>query len=154
MSDYVARVNPFTGNLQLVQSASILNFKEGVSTYNHLPVSGNAKNDARFTNDTGKLYIWFLDATSGNLTDWIDQGDIISIDWSAITGKPSSAVADIDDSVTKRHTQNSDTILDEGGLNEKKASEIIKSQATGSYKKVTMIQYNPVTEEIKVEYEN
>ena len=33
-------------------------------------------------------------------------------DWSLIINKPASAVADIDDAVTKKHTQNTDTDLD------------------------------------------
>lgn len=39
---------------------------------------------------------------------------VSSVVWSAIINKPVSVVADIDDAVTKKHTQNTDTQLDSG----------------------------------------
>lgn len=81
-----------------------MNFKEGVDTEANLPTVGNEVNDARITNDTGHLYVW-------NGTNWIDQGDIIDLDWSAISNKPTSAVIDIDDAVSKKHSQNLDSGL-------------------------------------------
>jgi hypothetical protein len=89
MSNFRTKYNPFTKKLQWVTDSEVIegiNFKEGVSTYNNLPITGNTKNDARFTNDTGHLYIWDLTESSGELSDWIDQGDIIDIDWGTITG--------------------------------------------------------------------
>jgi len=118
MGKYRAKLNPFTGTLQLVNDIGTLFFKESVPAYANLPITGNSKNDARITDDTGHLYVWSLDVPDGALTDWIDQGDIIDLKWAAIEGKPSSAVADIDDAVAKRHTQNSDTKLAEGTGNE------------------------------------
>lgn len=117
MSLYKTRINPATGKLQLVPSGTILVFKAGVANFASLPASGNTPNDARITNDNGHLYVW--DGLA-----WNDQGDIFDIDWSALTGKPTSTVADIDDAVAKRHTQNTDTKLDEGGANEVTAAEI------------------------------
>jgi len=114
MADYKVKLNPFTGQLQLVldeTSIGILNFEPGVPTVADLPLIGNHKNDARIVNDTHHLYVW--DGAA-----WQDEGDIIDIDWAAITGKPTSPVADIDDAVSKRHTQNTDQKLDEGGANE------------------------------------
>jgi len=146
---YNKKYNPFTGKLQFVRdstSVDSLTFKAGVATVAALPSSGNTKNDARIVNDTHNLYVW-----SG--TAWVDQGDIIDMDWSAITGKPTSSVSDIDDAVTKKHAQNTDTKLDEGGANEKLASDLVISQADGDWKKVLSIQYNPVTEKINFIYE-
>ena len=124
MSLYKAQLNPFTGALQLVYDGTIATFKAGVNTYTSLPVTGNAKGDARITNDTGHCYVWSLTESSGALTDWTDLGDIVDITWDSIEGKPSSAVNNIDDAVTKRHTQNTDQKVDEGGANETSVSDI------------------------------
>ena len=116
------KMNPFTGKLQYVvdeDTIQTISFKESVDTEASLPPTGNTKNDGRFTNDTGHLYIW-----SGSA--WIDQGDIIDLEWDAITGGPTSTPAEIDDAVAKKHTQNSDTILDEGGSNEISAEDVVK----------------------------
>jgi hypothetical protein len=88
----------------LVNSLTIIKFKPGVATSVDLPLVGNEKNDARITNDDGHLHIW-------NGSAWTDQGDIIDLTWSALSGKPSSSVADIDDAVSKKHTQNTDAYL-------------------------------------------
>lgn len=101
---YRVILNPFTGNLQLVQGSGLITFKPAVATVGSLPSSGNNENDGRIVNDTHHLYIW--DGSS-----WIDQGDILDITWAAISGKPSSSVENIDDAVSKRHTQDTDTAL-------------------------------------------
>ncbi|MHA2012789.1 MAG: hypothetical protein ACTSWG_10520 [Candidatus Helarchaeota archaeon] len=119
MSTYNNKFNPFTGMLQKVLDANSVNaltWKPSVATSDDLPALGNSKNDARLTDDTQHLYVWDGSA-------WQDQGDILDINWSAINGKPSSSVSDIDDAVTKKHTQNTDTKLDEGGANEVSASQ-------------------------------
>jgi len=108
MSEFKSKVNPFTGQLQLIPTNIVLAFKAGVAKQTDLPLSGNAKGDARIVNDTGHLYVWSINDSSGLLTDWVDVGDIIDLNWSAISGKPSSAVADIDDAVSKRHNSGSD----------------------------------------------
>jgi hypothetical protein len=104
MSNYKTILNPFTGQLQLVNDAGLLFFKDSVSNVAALPVSGNTINDARIVNDTHNLYVW-----SG--TSWINQGDIMNLDWSTIENRPSSTPADIDNAVSLKHTQNTDTIL-------------------------------------------
>ena len=123
-TEYKAKLNPFTGQLQLVSTNIVLSFKAGVATQSALPLSGNAKGDARIANDTGHLYVWSIESATGLLTDWVDAGDIVDIDWSAITNKPSSSVANIDDAVSKRHTQNTDQYLDFGGASQVSAADV------------------------------
>ena len=96
MSLYKQKLNPWTGQFNLVSSAKVLTFKESVSTFANLPTIGNTENDARITDDTGHLYVW-------DGSNWIDQGDIIDLKWAAIEDKPSSSVSDIDDAVSKKH---------------------------------------------------
>jgi len=124
MSEYKAKLNPFTGQLQLVSTNVVLAFKAGVASQASLPLTGNAKGDARLANDTGHLYVWSIDATSGLLTDWSDAGDIVDLTWDAISGKPSSSVANIDDAVSKKHTQGTDQGLDTGGANATTAAQV------------------------------
>jgi hypothetical protein len=104
MSIYKQKLNPRTGQFNLVSSATVATFKESVATYADLPLVGNSEGDARLTNDTGHLYIW------DGLT-WQDQGDFIDLEWSAINGKPSSSPAEIDDAVSKKHTPGIDPVL-------------------------------------------
>ena len=74
-------------------------------------------------------------------------------DWADVLNKPDSSVENIDDAVDKKHIQNSDTILDEGGPNEKTAEELVVSSLDGDWKKVTEIQYNTLTQKLKFKYE-
>ncbi len=48
---------------------------------------------------------------SFNGTSWVaqDAADVSSLAWANITDKPSSTVSDIDDAVSKKHSQNTDT---------------------------------------------
>jgi hypothetical protein len=108
---FKAKINPFNGQLQLVPTNIVLVFKSGVDEQVDLPLTGNSIGDARIANDTGHLYVWSIESSSGLLTDWVDAGDIVDLNWSAISGKPSSAVADIDDAVNNRHAPNTDTYL-------------------------------------------
>ena len=84
MAIYKKKFNVFTGTFDYVNDAGLVNFKAGVANSAALPLSGNAKNDARITNDDQVLYIWNLDAATGLISDWVSQGDILDIDWSAI----------------------------------------------------------------------
>jgi len=93
-------------------SSSVLRLKAPVATYNDLPLTENLENDGRFTKDTDLLYTWTLASASGTLDSWKLVGAISTMAWANITDKPSSSVADIDDAVDKKHTQNSDTDLD------------------------------------------
>ena len=124
MGIYRTKYNPFSKSLQWVLKGTLITFKESVSTYNNLPVTGNSQNEARITDDTGHLYVWSIEESSGELTDWVDQGDVIDLQWNSIEGKPSSTPTNIDDAVDKKHTQNTDTKLDEGGANEVVVSDI------------------------------
>jgi hypothetical protein len=101
MSLYKQKFNPVSGTFSLVPTATIVTFKDGVANAAALPVSGNALNDGRITADTGHLYVW-------NGTSWIDSGDIVDLKWSAIDGKPTSSVVDIDSAVSNSHAPHSD----------------------------------------------
>jgi hypothetical protein len=111
MALYKQKINPRTGQFNLVPTNNVITWKPGVAAQANLPLTGNTLYDGRMTNDTQHLYLWTKDAPTGLLTDWVDQGDIVDLTWAAISGKPSSLVTDIDDAVSKRHTQNSDTYL-------------------------------------------
>jgi hypothetical protein len=138
MSEFKAKLNPFTGQLQLIPTNIVLAFKAGVATQANLPLVLNAKGDARIANDSGHLYVWSIEAATGLLTDWVDAGDIVDLEWSAISGKPSSAVADIDDAVSKKHTQGTDQVLDTGGAN-----EISAANAKAAYTHSGVVTGNP-----------
>lgn len=73
--------NPFTNKLQYLPAGNILVFKAGVASLASLPAMGNTTNDARITADTGHMYVW-------DGATWQDQGDVIDVDWAAITNKP------------------------------------------------------------------
>jgi len=124
MSLYKSMLNPHTGNLTIVWAGTVLHMHESVDTYNSLPITGNSENDLRITRDTDIMWTWSISSASGSLSDWKDIGSIAAVDWSAITNKPSSSVADIDDAVSKKHTQGTDQKLDDGGVNEISAEEI------------------------------
>lgn len=124
MASFKAIVNPFTGNLTLIRADSAFHLKDGVDTYNDLPISGNTENDVRITADTDKMYTWGISSSSGQLTDWKEIGSSSSVDWSSIQNKPSSSVANIDDAVDKKHTQGTDQKLDDGGANEVVVADI------------------------------
>jgi len=125
MSLYKVKYNPFGKTLQWVFNGGLVTFKDPVADEASLPSSGNTKGDARFTNDTNNLYIW-------DENNWINQGTSLTFTWDSIDGKPNSTPNQIDNIVTKG----------------------VISEASGDYKKVTKIQYNPLTGDIKVEYEN
>jgi hypothetical protein len=104
MANYKQKFNKRTGMWNLVNDDGVLFFKDSVANFAALPAVGNTKNDARIVNDTHHMYVW-----SG--TAWVDQGDVLNIDWSTIENKPSSSVVDIDSAVSLKHTQNSDLYL-------------------------------------------
>lgn len=104
--------NPFTGKLQKIFDGTIVAIKGGVTTRNDLPLSGNSRGDARISSDDGHMHIWISDSSSGTLSDWDNQGDIIDILWASISGKPSSDPTDIDDAVSKKHNHANKSLLD------------------------------------------
>jgi hypothetical protein len=116
MSLYKNKYNPISQQLNLVPTATIVTFKSGVANAAALPLSGNTLNDGRITSDTNNLYVW------DGLT-WVNQGDLYDLTWAALQDKPSSSVTNIDDSVSKRHSnsldhsQGTDQGLDTGGTN-------------------------------------
>ena len=124
MASYKAVLNPFTGNLTLIRADSAFHLKDNVSSYANLPLTGNSENDVRITSDTDKMYTWGISASSGLLTDWKEIGSATAVDWSAITGKPSSTPAQIDGAVSANHTQGTDQKLDDGGANEVSVADV------------------------------
>lgn len=73
----------------------------------------DATGDATVTSG-GATYLWDTAAST-----WVKISEAESLDvsltWAALSGKPSSPVADIDDAVTKRHTHANKTQLDKIG---------------------------------------
>lgn len=108
---FTFKFNPFSKTFDIVQDTTLLTLKGVVNTTADLPLSGNSENDLYIVKADDRLYTWNKVTDSGILSDWINVGSISSIDWSIINNKPTSAVEDIDDAVTKKHTQNIDTIL-------------------------------------------
>jgi hypothetical protein len=131
MGKYRAKLNPFTGQLQLVNDIGVLFFKESVPAYVNLPITGNTKNDARIVDDTGHLYVWSLDVPDGALTDWYDCGDIIDLKWAAIEGKPVQPVADIDDAAIKRHDRLHTIISTSDHTSAATSGKMLKANANG-----------------------
>ena len=115
MSIYKRKYNPVP-NTSFVPTATIVTFKDGVANAAALPLSGNTLNDGRITSDTNNLYVW-------DGTTWVNQGDLYDLTWAALQDKPLSSVSNIDDAVSKRHsnsldhTQGTDQGLDTGGAN-------------------------------------
>jgi len=150
MTNYTTELNPFTGKLQLVLDSTIFQLKESIDTYSNLPIVGNSENDVRITQDTDLMYTWSISLSSGLITDWLQIGSASTVDWSAIENKPSSAVADIDDAVSKKHAQNTDTKLDEGGPNEVSAETLkelsfIQTSAIGTVSQIEAKLQSPYT---------
>jgi len=125
MSNLKQKINLRTGQWNLVNDSGLLFFKPAVADEASLPLVGNTTNDARITNDTHHLYVW-----SGSA--WVDQGDILDLTWSAISGKPSSSVGDIDDAVSKKHTQNTDTQIADTDCKVKTDGNTIRFDAKGN----------------------
>lgn len=115
MSTYSVVINPLTGDLQLVTSVSAFALKGVVATTSALPLTGNTENDCYVVSADDRIYTWNSSSSSGTIDIWVNIGSVSSIAWSAVTDKPSSTVVNIDDAVTKRHsntldhTQHTDT---------------------------------------------
>jgi hypothetical protein len=105
MGLYKAKLNVFTGKLQLVPSGTVLTFKEAVADSDALPTDGNLVNEARVTLDNSHIWIW-------DGSQWVDQGALADISWDSLSGKPSSSPAQIDLAVTDSHTHSNKTLLD------------------------------------------
>ena len=131
MGLYKNKYNPISGSFNLVPTSTIVTFKAAVANAAALPLSGNQVNDGRITSDNGHLYLW-------DGSTWLDQGDIVDLKWAAIEDKPISSVANIDDAVSKKHsnsldhTQGTDQGLDTGGANAVTAAQV-KGAVTNSH---------------------
>jgi hypothetical protein len=101
MGLYKQKFNPLSAQFNLVPTSTAIVFKEAVASVSNLPPTGNTQGDARFTTDTGHLYIW-------DGSQWLDQGDIIDLTWDGISGKPVSTPDEIDDTVEVSHAAHSD----------------------------------------------
>jgi len=112
MSLYKQKFNPLSKSFNLVPTNTAIRVRDTVASQANLPLTGNTIGDGRVTTDTGHLYIWSIDASSGLLTDWIDQGNFVDVDWSAISNKPSSSVSNIDDAISKKHSHTNQAALD------------------------------------------
>lgn len=112
MGLYKQKFNTRTGQFNLVPTNQALTWRAAVASQANLPLSGNVLYDARMVNDTQHLYIWSIESTTGLLTDWVDQGDIIDLTWDAISGKPSSTPTQLDQAVTNSHTHSNKTEID------------------------------------------
>ncbi len=129
MGLYKRKFNPIP-NTSLVPTNTAIRVRDTVSTYANLPLSGNVIGDGRVTTDTGHLYLWSIDSSTGLLTDWLDQGNFVDVDWAAISNKPSSSVSDIDDAVSKKHSNSLDHVQ---GTDSYSASQILNdSDVTGT----------------------
>lgn len=124
MSLFKQKINPRTGQWNLILDTTIAKFIGVVATTSALPLTGNLQNDCYVVEADDRIYTWNSSSSSGTIDKWIDIGSATSIDWSSITSKPSSTVADIDDSVSLKHTQNTDTDLIVNSV------EIINNQTT------------------------
>ena len=111
MGNYTYRFNPISGEFDIVQDTSLITLKGVVDTTGDLPLSGNSENDTYIVKADDRMYTWNKATPDGILSDWLDIGSVSEIDWSVITNRPTSVVGDIDDAVTKRHTQGTDTTL-------------------------------------------
>lgn len=151
---YKAILNPFTSKLQLVLDNAIFQIKESVDTYNSLPITNNSENDIRFTQDTDFMYTWTKANPDGQLSDWLKIGSVSSVDWSILTNKPTSSVNDIDDAVSKKHVQNSDTGTLSNYFYIGDGTEGVKelfANVPGSTK--PKIRYNPTTQKWEVSHD-
>ena len=84
MGNYTYRFNPISGEFDIVQDLSLIHVKDPVDTYNDLPITGNAENDARFVKDTDILYVWTIANPSGSLSDWKETAKLSIADLDAL----------------------------------------------------------------------
>lgn len=93
---FTYKYNALSGNFDIVQDSTLLTLKGVVATTADLPLTGNTENDLYVVKAGDRLYTWNKAASSGLITDWVDVGTVSAIDWSVITNKPTSSVANID----------------------------------------------------------
>lgn len=105
MATYKSKLNPHTGQLQLVLNDTIFPLKGVVATTADLPLTDNVENDCYVVGADDLIYTWNNSSPSGLITDWVAIGNVSTIDWSNVTNKPSSSVASIDSAVSASHTR-------------------------------------------------
>ena len=99
------RLTASTGNVEDLTAAnvrSIINVADGANNYSHPTGDGNLHVPVTSTTNSGNILI--AGASAGTFA-WGTNAPT----WANVSGKPSSAVADIEDAVSKRHTQHTDT---------------------------------------------
>ena len=73
----------------------------------------------------GNNEVWTLYSGTGATTvNYIKLSNDVNINWTSITGKPTSTSSQIDTSVSRSHIQNSDLYLNYGGLNQVSAADL------------------------------
>ncbi|HED05272.1 MAG TPA: hypothetical protein ENI61_01150 [Ignavibacteria bacterium] len=154
MAGKTYKYNIFTGNMDIVQDSSVIVLKAVADTVNDLPLTGNTENDLFIVRDTDSLYTWNNPNPNGVIGDWVNAGTVAGVDWSGILNGPGSTPAQIDNAVVKAHAVNQDTKLDEGGVNEKNAFNLVESIPVGDNKRITGLTYNNVTNQIVVFFDN
>lgn len=99
------RLTASTGNVEDLTATNVrtlINVQDGANNYSHPTGDGNLHVPANSTTNSGKILT--SGASAGTYT-WETNAPA----WANVANKPSSAVADIDDAVSKRHSQNTDT---------------------------------------------
>jgi len=108
---FTYRFNPMSKKFDIVQDSTLLTLKGVVATTNDLPLTGNSENDIYVCSADDRLYTWNSASDTGLITDWVDCGSVLAVDWSIITNKPSSSVSDIDLAVAHKDlTDNPHTV--------------------------------------------
>jgi len=102
MSIFKQKINPRTGQFNLILDTALLKLKGTVPTVNDLPLTGNSENDCYVVKSNDSMYTWNSSSSSGELTDWINVGNASEVDWNNISGKPDFA---------QLHDQNTDNTL-------------------------------------------
>jgi Concanavalin A-like lectin/glucanases superfamily len=67
-----------------------------VASFATLPIINNVLGDVRISTDTGNLYCWMIEASSGSLSNWLK---VTSSSYSDLIGAPYSTALDIDNAV-------------------------------------------------------
>jgi hypothetical protein len=102
MGIYKQKFNPISSQFNLVPTVTAITFKDAVDSVSNLPPTGNTQGDARFTTDTGHLYIW-------DGATWVDQGDIIDYPTGGLSIVQNNT-ASLDPDETKIITHTSDPL--------------------------------------------
>lgn len=113
-SDVTSLINQAIGSANLLQIVDDITERDGlVLDVNTFVFVKDASDDPTVTSGAA-MYLW--DATAEEFIKVAEYESLdITVDWSDIANKPSSAVADIDDAVSKRHAHSNLTQLEKIG---------------------------------------